>query len=107
MHAIAAQLPRTPAPPREAADGCVIAQFFALDTDGRIAWPFRYVLRDGGVQPQRWRFGQWVYSPQLLAFMRGEDDRFVDASIQEVDSWIQRHSWAWHSMARSNAVAAE
>ncbi|MFM2042854.1 MAG: hypothetical protein RLY86_1430 [Pseudomonadota bacterium] len=72
------------------------SHFFALDTDGRIAWPFRYTWTETGVQAQRWRFGLWVQSSQLTAFMTGADDRYVSATAQEVDAWVRRHSDSWH-----------
>jgi len=77
--------------------GNPVAWFFALDTDGRVAWPFRYVRQaDGRLEPQRWRFGKWISSGSLRAFMTGEDDQFVEAGRLEVESWIQRHSQSWH-----------
>lgn len=110
MHATASHLLLTrPTASSAKVEGNAVSYFFALDTDGRIAWPFRYVWTESGIQPQRWRFGRWVQSSQLLAFMTGKDDQFVDATAQEVESWIQRHSCAWHSMAHKNeyTVAAE
>lgn len=65
--------------------------FFALDSDGRIAWPFRYLRQSGGtVLPQRWRFGHWVASREANRFLTGEDDRFIVADRHAVDAWIAR-----------------
>ncbi len=65
--------------------------FFALDTDGRIAWPFRYVQDAAGrAVAQRWRFGHWVASREAARFLTGEDDLCIPTDAATVDAWIAR-----------------
>lgn len=76
-----------------AADGQegAVTYFFALDSTGRTAWPFRSVpLAGGGRLAQRWRFGSWIDSSEAAACADGTDDQWVEASEDEVLAWIER-----------------
>lgn len=65
--------------------------FFALDADGRIAWPFRFIRQRGGaVVAQRWRFGHWVDSREAARFLSGEDDLCFASEPAAVEAWIAR-----------------
>ncbi|MFC7333231.1 hypothetical protein [Rhodocista pekingensis] len=67
------------------------AYFFALDSTGRTAWPFRFVPLPGGDRlAQRWRFGRWIDSSEAAAFADGTDDLWVEATEEEVLAWIGR-----------------
>jgi len=84
--------------------GRSVAYFFALDGEGRIAWPFRYVwLEDGTMQPQRWRFGQWVYNTQLMGFVSGRDDLYCEATSDEVAAWVDRQGRGWPVLGTARA----
>ena len=79
---------RAPAP---AERFTAIRYFFALDAEGRPAWPFRHAMLPGGrVFAQRWRLGSWVYSRELDELWQGVDDRWVEATAPAVASWIER-----------------
>jgi hypothetical protein len=65
--------------------------FFALDAEGRPAWPFRHLhLATGRVFVQRWRLGRWIYSRDLDALWDGADDRWTETTRAAVDGWIGR-----------------
>lgn len=67
--------------------------FFALDSEGRPAWPFRHFYLSGGsVFAQRWRLGEWTYSKELDLFRSLIDDRWIRSSDKAVSQWIER-SW--------------
>lgn len=82
----------------------VVGHFFALDSHGRIAWPFRYVERAGlGTSVQRWRFGRWVESADLRSFLTGEDDMYTAASPEQVSAWIARETRFGHPVLLASA----
>jgi hypothetical protein len=79
---------RAPTPADEAAQ---TRYFFALDAEGRPAWPFRHRLLPGGrVFAQRWRLGSWVYGRELDPLWQGLDDAWLEATGPAVTSWIER-----------------
>jgi hypothetical protein len=65
--------------------------FFALDAEGRLAWPFRHFYLSGGaIFAQRWRLGAWTYGKELDLFRAMTDDRWVPTSAQAAARWIDR-----------------
>lgn len=83
--------PQAVRPPTAADESAPTRYFFAMDSEGRPAWPFRHRLLPGGqVFAQRWRLGSWMYSRELDGFWQGLDDAWVEATGPSVASWIER-----------------
>jgi hypothetical protein len=83
--------PETVRPPTAADEAAQTRYFFALDAEGRPAWPFRHRMLPGGqVFAQRWRLGSWIYSRELDGLWQGLDDAWVEATGPAVASWIER-----------------
>lgn len=83
--------PQTVRPPTAAEEAAPTRYFFALDSEGRPAWPFRHRMLPGGlVFAQRWRLGSWIYGRELDGLWQGLDDAWVEATGPAVASWIER-----------------
>jgi hypothetical protein len=83
--------PETVRAPTAADEAAPTRYFFALDAEGRPAWPFRHRLLPGGhVFAQRWRLGTWIYGRELDRVWQGLDDAWVEATGPAVASWIER-----------------
>ncbi|HYE50805.1 MAG TPA: hypothetical protein VEB20_14515 [Azospirillaceae bacterium] len=79
-----AELPATPVP-------APTGYYFALDSERRIAWPFRVArLPDGVLRAERWRFGRWVGGAELAPLVNGEDDLWIETTADEAAAWIAR-----------------